>query len=266
MKRLVVLLTVLVASACWGQFPFLVAHFGVESPAGGGAGALGTAFDASVPDYLSHSDSTGWSDSTRVTVSCWFRRDSLDGTQQLVSFNAFSTPNLRFRLAVLSSDVVQVFAQNVVGATVLNVSGSTPITDDEWHHVLFSCDLADPAQRHLYLDDVAETPTWTTYTNSPVGFTTFQYWIGRNTAGSQFFDGALSEVYLDVDTYWDFDVEANRRAFITGAHLPEDLGGDGSVPTGASPELYLGDGRTQTGSTSAFAEGGSPTPVAGPNP
>ena len=64
----------------------------------------------------------------------------------------------------------------------------------------------------------------------------------------------------------DFTTTSNRRKFIDASGNPEDLGSDGSTPTGTAPEIYLADGKTQTGETASFSENGTPTAVDGPNP
>lgn len=154
------------------------------------------------------------------------------------------------------------------GTTPLQATSATAISDTtNWHHLLFSFDLADTNKRHVYIDDTLESMTWSTYTNTNIDFApaTPNYLIGAR-AGGDYFQGDLSEVWLDIGTYMDFSVVSNRRKFRTSGGLPKDLGANGELPTGSSPEIYLANGRTQTGTTAAFTAFNSPTAVDGPNP
>jgi hypothetical protein len=52
------------------------------------------------------------------------------------------------------------------------------------------------------------------------------------------FDGAVSDTWFDT-TYIDFTNSSNRLKFVTSSGGPEDLGSDGSTPTGSAPDFFL---------------------------
>jgi len=128
----------------------------------------------------------------------------------------------------------------VNGGTSFILNTSTPsgsIPKDTFTHVLVSFDMANAANRHVYINDVAVTPTYTTYDNTNLLFSTNTY---RHVVGSgwvfntisDYTNGRLSNVFLDY-TYRNLSVEANRRLFITAEGTPAD--GQASL----SPILYL---------------------------
>ena len=253
----------LIASSSWGQFPFLMAHFSGGGPGAPNAGCCATAFDGST-QYLTHSDSSGWVDSKQFTFSFWIKRNETGTNTSLLRM--VLPGGFRVAFTINANDVLTVSARNSAGTTVLTLRGTTPIDDTEWHHVLWSIDLSSAAKRHLYVDDAADTFDLTTpYTNSAIDFSVTGYYVGSNGATADL-NGAISEFWFDSGTYIDLGTEGLRRDFIDAAGNPVDLGADGSVPTGTAPEVYLSDGRTNTGSTADFAAVNSPAAVAGPNP
>ena len=245
----------------------LVNPYVFEVAGGGGstAGADATDFDGS-SDYLRHTDNTGWSASKLVTGSLWFKRGRSGQIERVYGIqDAGST---RFAINFNADDTILLFGRLNATTTVLNASSATTITDTNWHHLLFSVDLSSTSLRHVYIDDAAETMTWTTYANTNITFnpSNQQHEVAHSNVGGFFFDGALSEVWLNPTTYIDFSVEANRRKFITSGGIPEEVGTDGSTPTGTAPIDYLPDGQTQAGTGAAYAVTGTPTAVDGPNP
>lgn len=229
-----------------------------EAPPGG---ANGTQFNGTT-QYLIHSDPTGWADSKLATGSLWVKRDGASGRDTIFSINGGTV----FRLDFLAT--TNKFFMGTTGSPLSATSGTAISDTTTWHHILFSFDLSDTGKRHLYIDDVLDSTTWTTYTDATLDFEVLasaNYMVGARSGGD-YFQGDLSEFWFNPGTYIDFSVEANRRKFRTAGGLPAGLGSDGSLPTGASPEVYLADGRTQTGTTSAFTPTNGPTAVDGPNP
>lgn len=50
----------------------------------------------------------------------------------------------------------------------------------------------------------------------------------------------MSDLWFD-DSFIDFDVEANRRKFVSASGEPVRLGTNGELPTGAAPLIFMGD-------------------------
>ncbi|MCB9988798.1 MAG: hypothetical protein H6868_05600 [Rhodospirillales bacterium] len=217
-------------------------------------------------DYLTRgADLTGTSDSRKLLVSYWFRRDS-SGVTAIVA----STDNSHFLTQHNSSGRMLVKATNGAGGELVNLR-SPNVSDTSWHHLIASVDLDILGSGTLYFDD---DPSGTLLYQSTVGdnidFTNPNFGIGANpfTAGGKF-DGDLADVYINYGEYLDLTVEANRRRFIDAAGNPVYLGADGSKPTGNVPIVYVaGDTatwHTNLGSGGGFTENGALTD-AGTNP
>lgn len=241
--------------------------------AGSTAGADGTEFDGST-EYISHASNTGWSNSKLVTGSFWIKRGRTGVTERIINLQL--NAGLAFGVQFNTSNQMIFQGRSVITGGVndaIVATMTTTITDTNWHHVLFSFDMASTSNRHIYLDDSAASVTWSTYDNETIVFATdganainqYAYAARLNQADVKF-QGTLSEIWFNPTTYIDFSVEANRRKFITSGGIPEEVGTDGSTPTGTAPIDYLPDGQTQAGTGAAYAVTGTPTAVDGPNP
>ena len=223
-----------------------------------GAGSPGDAaqnFDGADDRF----DATGWypSDSDKGIISIWFRRDT---TGNIETLHALSISHVRIR--IIAGGQVQIFLRTFLNITLLDInSGSTFITDTNWHHILASWNLVATPVSWFYLDDVdveivtlkiTGTVDWTTSTNR----------IGANsdTTPGEFFNGCMSEFYIQIGEFLDLDTVANRRRFIDAAGNAVDLGVDGSTPTGTQPEVYIpGDDFTDNkGANANLVASGSP--------
>jgi hypothetical protein len=153
-----------------------------------------------------------------------------------------SAGSCRFQIDLSSGNKLHLVGRDTGNTTVLDATGSTSIVDTNWHHILFSVDLSDSSKRHISLDGAAETPTWTTYSNTAIDFTRTSYAIGAFTNGTSKFIGDLADFYLDMGTYTDFSDAANREKFRDATGKPVNLGSDGSTPTGSTPEVFLSGG------------------------
>jgi hypothetical protein len=189
-------------------------------------------------DYLTLGLSFG-SDSTQVTGSFWFRRNGGNGATQVLYCAIATAGSCRFQIDLSSGNKLHLLGRDTGNTAVLDAAGSTSITDTNWHHVLFSVDLSDTAKRSIYLDGAAETPTWTTYSNTAIDFTRTSYAVGAFTNGTSKFTGDLADFYLDMGTYTDFSDAAKRELFRDANGKPVYLGSDGSAPTGTAPEVFL---------------------------
>ena len=87
---------------------------------------------------------TGLSDCPSATASFWIRRNSGYGTTRMIWDGGGSNSYLSF------DPTDRIFWEGVT------LRGSTAITDNNWHHYLISFN-ATTGERHVYLDDVAET-------------------------------------------------------------------------------------------------------------
>jgi hypothetical protein len=192
-------------------------------------------------DYLTRgADLTGNADSTQVTGSLWFRRNGGNGSQQVLYCTIDSAGSCRFQVDLNTSNQIHLKGNGTGGGTLrLDAAGSTAITDTNWHHLLFSVDLANTSNRYIYLDGVAETPTWSTYSNAVIDFTRTEHSIGAFTNGASKFNGDVDDMWIDMGTYLDVSKDSVRAKFRDTAGNPVDLGATGTNPTGSQPEVYL---------------------------
>lgn len=142
---------------------------------------------------------------------------------------------------------------------------ASAISTGQWHHLMSSWDLSVPVV-HIYLDGVSDIDTtFTPATDGTIQYADGNEWaIGATTSGTVPHDGKLSENYLNGSDYLDLSVAANGLKFRTAAGLPENLGPDGSLPTGNQPDMYFPNGRgdENKGSAGNFTEKGTVTTAA----
>jgi hypothetical protein len=100
-----------------------------------------------------------------------------------------------------------------------------------FYHVLFSMDLANPANRSIYVNDVSVLDSVAAYENFNIGFATSTHYVGAR-AGTPTLGARFSNVYFDK-TYRDLSVTANRRLFVTADLKP--AAGQAAL----NPILYL---------------------------
>ena len=167
-------------------------------------------------DYLSRSsDLIGNADGKTFTFSCWFDRTSTSGN--LFFYQSGATA---YFYVLFSSTDVFVVGLNTSGANILQ--GSFPFTRQSSiftnHNIIISIDMASSTMRSIYMDDIAQTVTWTTYTNDVINFkNTYHSIHASNTSVSS--ASRLAHVFLAYE-YIDLSIEANRRIFITSDRRP----------------------------------------------
>jgi hypothetical protein len=171
-------------------------------------------------DFLEKtSDLTGNADGQSFTFSFWLW---LNDTAGAVLTNGNS------RLVVqVTSGAIQIYGKNTGDNNVLNFTTAV-IPQQTWTHVLVSLNLSNTAQRHVYINDVQQSITWTTYTATNVD---------RASTGTWYVMGPglttrASNLFMDY-TYRDLSITANRRLFVT-ADLKPALG-----QAALNPILYL---------------------------
>ena len=212
--------------------------------------------------YLARSGSlTGISDGKQFTFSFWFK--SQDGNTAAI----FSSDRGVLRLRTQNNEV-SLILQNSAESSVYAMTTSYTFIDKLWYCVNISGDLTDTSKRHVYINGVAQSPTYSTYTNDTIDFTRGDYEIARDnfTAGDNL-NGELSDFYFDT-TY--IDLSASNPFYDSDTGKSKALGLDGSVPTGSSPILYFpmsaDNPGANYGSSDNFTEtGGGFTGTRGPS-
>lgn len=193
-------------------------------------------------DYLLANSLTGAADSKTFTLSAWVWPSNNTAANLGVPIYCAGRNNLgtvNFYARIDSGNQLTLLAYAAGTTTqILNVSAPVDsVARTTFCHVLVSFDMANTANRSVYINDVAVTATYTTYTNTNLLFSTNTYrqlvgaeWI-FNSVGDKA-NGRLSNVFLDY-TYRDLSITANRRLFITADLKP--AAGQAAL----NPILYL---------------------------
>lgn len=195
-------------------------------------------FDGST--YLNRgSDLTGNADSSVGSLSLFLDIGAVDG-----NFNAIMENDGGYvRVRRNSSDKLSIELASPSAASILVFTSSSSVVDlTGIVSFLASWDMnfgAGLKLSQLYVNDASDITVVTdTGVADVVNYTTTDWSVGASPAGSIPLTGCLSELWF-TNEYIDFSVEANRRKFITAAFKPQDLGADGSTPTGTAPLIYL---------------------------
>ena len=174
-------------------------------------------------DYLTRSSNmTGNANSKTFTFSCWIYPTKT--TMMVLLGNAsrfyFRHDGAAFRF----------FAYQASPSSSTAFSFSIPgIPINTFSNVLCSIDLANTSNRYVYVNDIAQTVTWSVYNNSLADFSQSAYFIIKD--GGAYDGGRLSNFFLDY-TYRDLSTTSNRRLFITAEGTPSS-----TIPS--NPILYL---------------------------
>ena len=154
------------------------------------------------------------------------------------------------------------FGFNSSGAEVLRVL-INGIDDTNWHHLLWSFDLADTGARHFYFDNAPASP-WSTYADDAINFAAPDLGIGDYPTGANPWNGDMADVWMRFGgAVIDFSVEANRRLFITAEGKPTNPIG---WPSGGQIQLHgvVDDWHINKGGAGGFTENGALANGTGP--
>jgi hypothetical protein len=196
-------------------------------------------------------DLTGNADGKTFTFSCWVY--STGGTPFLFDIadpvGGASNP-ARIYIRQNGTNLLVQIATEPYETIVLSVTAIAALPLNTWNHVLVSCNMADTADRAVYINGELTSPTWSTYSNIIIPFTGgaggVRFSIGATTDGQVPLDGRLAGVYLDY-TYRDLSDSANRRLFIDaeGRYATPPTSGIISMPMDDPTNPYRNDGTGQ---------------------
>ena len=224
-------------------------------------------------DFLTKTSGvTGMNDNKTFTFSSWFFLSSAFTGPGCFMSNFVAPSNLGpFYLTVNTSNKIICKAgvsgggEGVHAIPENTVLSSTTITEGTWHHLLISFDAATTTF-HLYLDDVDDSASPTTYNHAiewdAVEYTAACYKTAFGGGYQYKWYGDLSDFWFDT-TYLDISTTSNRRKFIDASKKPVNLNSDGSGPTGNSPDIFFaGDvtpwqAGTNHGTMGGFDQNGS---------
>jgi hypothetical protein len=208
-------------------------------------------FDGANDYLLRGGDLTTSADSKLFSGSFWFRRNAVNNARQTIYCILDTGSTCRFEIHISTTNKVSIYGKSTGGGSeILNFSAgngaqaSTPITDLNWHHVMFSFDLSNSAKRAVYIDGIIQTLDVGLYVDAVIDFTRTQHSVGAATDGTSKFNGEIDDLWLKMGTYIDFSIPENREKFRNAEGQPVDLGETGSAPIGVSPEVYLSSRQT----------------------
>jgi hypothetical protein len=244
MKRLIIAALLLAALASVGAVQryhgMVVARKNVES---GDFTYYSTYFDGT-NDYMRIDSSSLIADGKTGLVSFWIKMDdsSSDTTGYIPFLIGDNVRSNAFYVERSDASRIKIYGYNSSGTLIFYVySGANTVTKGAWHHVLASWDLSTAGRRYIYIDGVAST-TQATFTDDNIFYSvtnsTPRHIVGSLYNGSAKIYGYISEFYF-TNEWLDISVESNRLKFRTSGGKPEDLGADGSTPTGTQPKIYL---------------------------
>jgi hypothetical protein len=208
--------------------------------------AFGAFFDGSTPDFATRGAVlTGAADSKLFTLSCWVRNGANSVTSVVTAgLSALAGTTARGMTFQINTNRALFIGRNSAGTNILNVNSSNsslPASGTTWVHVLASFDMANAANRHLYLNDVSDLATVTTYTDDTLGFATncLDWSLGAAGNGTTTCAADYADLWFKDGLYIDFSIDTNRRRFIGPDRRPVYLGPSGEYPTGSSPALFF---------------------------
>jgi len=185
-------------------------------------------------DYLTRaSNLTGNTNNKTFTFSAWVWSSSTS-TSATTIYSAYDPSSVFTRFQVgLNGNQVRVLGYDTSNNLVLQASGTLLGISkaNTFYHVLFSMDMANEANRSIYVNDVSVLDSVAAYVNSNIGFATSTHYVGA-LAGTPTLGARFSNVYFDK-TYRDMSITANRRLFITADLKP--AAGQAAL----NPILYL---------------------------
>mgnify|MGYP003632400492 FL=1 len=150
------------------------------SPSGGGGDVPEAVSFDGTSDYLSRStDMTGNADGKTFTFSCWVYWDGAS------DITLFSLSNGKFFTSSVGVGRLYFSGANAAGTNIFEMfmAAAEPFVADTWSHVLISVDMANTANRSVYVNDVLlASNTWNTYTNDTLDFTGAAHLIAQRSS------------------------------------------------------------------------------------
>lgn len=223
----------------------------------------GYQFDGAT-DYLDGNALTGIADGKKGTFVCFFYCDDVPASGERIITNT----GPRFTVERSSTGAISVVGRNAANTLILSQATSgTPCSTAGSYVLMLSFDLASAGSMKIYVNDVDQGITSTTFTDDSIDYTVTEWSIGGSVGGTLLLNGDIYSIWFDPTTNLDFDTESVRRKFADVNNVPLFVGSHGELPTGTPPILFLGYDdfgnwpRNRGLSTTAFVENGTPGAV-----
>lgn len=217
-------------------------------------------------DFLEKTSAlTGLADGKVFTFQCVFNTDVT--TIGKTIFTIANNTTARFYLQLSSGPGIHMDAYNSSGTRILEsqirLPGFTSFVPGKNYVLTVSIDMANTANRHVYVNGQAASMNWNTYTNNDIDFLTAtpRCYVGQSSSNALRWNGDLGAVWFDT-SYIDLSNPDNLAKFVTDTGKPVDPGANGELPTGTSPIIYLPMYGNNAGKN--YGTGGDFTATSGP--
>ena len=215
----------------------------LEAAAGvstGEANAAATDFDGQTTYLERTTQFSNVSDSNSFTVSFWIWPSPMwataidGGTSQVIHTQGTASTAMRNNIKYRENDGMVSYGFQDTGGNWFALDIKVPTST--WTNVLVSINLSSSSTRCVYLNDIdvstnTDIVTWDTYSDITIDFTLPYTRFGKLHSAQQWFQGRLSNFFLDM-TYRDLSSSVNRRHFIDADGFPAD-------PSSLSPPIYF---------------------------
>jgi hypothetical protein len=164
-------------------------------------------------------------DSVRRSVAAIATTGGTNGVVYLYAYDGGSAPTF------------YIYGRGTVGGAFVLAATFTVAANTDYF-IQLSVDLSNTSNRHVYVNGVAASVTWSTYTDSTMAFNaTADTYIG-SSAWPETIDGKISEFYF-ITSYTDFSQEANRLKFRDAFGNPTDLPSAITALSVPTPLIYM---------------------------
>ena len=244
-------------------------HFRNIGPLRGVSAAAGFTCDAADYDgtndwLLRGAGLTGAADGSQGIFSCWVRLDAKDITNFLFSIKNGVAGTVEVKIN--TDNQFDIDVRDVTRALILSGRATTTIlTTATWYHLIVSWDTNFGAGSKLLKMVINGTTQTMTIEDVSIAFnidyTGVESGVGNRADALVLLNGCLAEVYFNSVTYLDVTQAANLAKWRTVGGKPENLGADGSTPTGTAPIVYqrMADGAAATTFATNLGGGGDYT-------
>ena len=186
-------------------------------------------------------DLTGVTNGKAGTISMWWNfTGASSGTQILWMSRNNNTIGNTVQVIRYPSGGIGFTAANSSGTWIADFSeSSASCAAAGLYHIFVSWDLSVSNKAYIYINGVARTINFSTFTND-----TIQYSVPNHGFGGTLYSpfspttpGMLGQAYINFSTF--IDPTTSISYFYGGTATPVSLGASGQLPTGSSPIVYL---------------------------
>jgi len=186
---------------------------------------------------------SGATDTKTLTFFALFKPTSINVTRSFWFTAGSASSAFRGQLQVKAGNGFSIAFTNSAGVFVLNATVTDILIDSTTKTYAIHCciDLSDTAKRAIYINGVAATVTWTTYTNDTMNFSAQRSAFGAEwgtTWTGSLLRGNLGGFYL-ANTYIDFTQESNRLLFADAFNYATNLPAAITANTVPNPLVYM---------------------------